>query len=440
VQKLSASNIRQLVKQNWENPKARQVLMLFSVNIAGIPMSIITSIIFTHYLGPNAFGDYQFMDNLFNFTVLITTFGFFQAANRALVLNHDKDKARQYYGATFIILLFMFVIMSVGLLLYSIFDPNLREKHLSSLLFYSIPVGWAYLSINYFEVLFQADNRMSLLAIQRIFPKIGFLISAIIIYAFLSHIKTNRLQVAWSFYLATLVLVCAYVLIRIKLSFKNLKATISEIWDYNKSYGFHVYIGAAFSTGVASLTPVIVSYFGFNNAGVGFYALAAALANPLSFIPNTIATTNYKEFASHSRIPKKLTMITIGLTLFSLIALWVLVPPFINFFYGKKFESVIFINFVVSIGVAFYGIADYFNRFLGAHGFGKLLRNTSFITGSFILVFNFVLIPRMGVNGAALTRLLGGLTYLTCILYYYRKTIKHLQVSKVESVNVEQYD
>ena len=440
MQKLSVSNVKRLIAENWKNPKARQVLMLFSVNIAGIPMSIITSIIFTHYLGPNGFGDYQFMDGLFNFTVLITTFGFFQAANRALVLNHDKEKARQYYGATFIILLGMFVLMSVGLLLYSMYDPNLREKHLSSLLFYSIPVGWAYLSINYCEVLFQADNKMNLLAIQRIFPKIGFLLSAIIIYAFLSHVKTNRLQIAWSFYLGTLVLVCLYVLIRIKLSFKNLRSTIAEIWSYNKTYGFHVYIGAAFSTGVASLTPVIVSYYGFNNSGVGFYALAAALANPLTFIPNTIATTNYKEFASHNRIPKKLTVITIGLTLFSLIALWLLVPPFIGFFYGKKFQSVVFINFVVSIGVAFYGIADYFNRFLGAHGFGKLLRNTSFITGSFILVFNFVLIPRMGVNGAALTRLLGGLTYLTCILYYYRKTIKHLQVSKVESVKVEQYD
>ena len=113
--------------------------MLFSVNIAGIPMGIITSIIYTHYLGPNGCGDYQFLDNLFNFTVLVSTFGFFQAANRALVLNHDKEKARQYYGASFIILLGMFVIMSVGLVAYSFFDPNFKEKHLSDILFYSIP-------------------------------------------------------------------------------------------------------------------------------------------------------------------------------------------------------------------------------------------------------------------------------------------------------------
>jgi O-antigen/teichoic acid export membrane protein len=437
VSKFSIKNLRALASEYWKNPKARQILMLFSVNIAGIPMGIITSIIYTHYLGPNGWGDYQFLDNLFNFTVLVCTFGFFWAANRALVLNHDKEKARQYYGASFVILLGMFVVMSLGLVVYSFFDPNLKEKHLSDILFYSIPIGWAYLSINYFEVLFQADNKMNLLAVSRLFPKIGFLLSAIIIYSLFRHVKTHRLETAWAFYVSTLGLVCIYVLIRVKLSFKNLRSSISEIWGHNKSYGFHVYIGSVFSVGINSLSPVIVSYFGFNNSGVGFYALAASLANPISFIPNTIATTNYKEFASHQRIPKKLTVVTIALTLSSLVALWVIVPPFIRFFYGAKFNSVIMVNFIVSMGVAFYGIGDYFNKFLGAHGLGKLLRNTSFITGSLTLIFNFVLIPRYGVNGAALTKLFGGFTYLTCILYYYRKTINKLPPGQVESVQAE---
>lgn len=409
--------------------------MLFSVNIAGIPMGIITSIIYTHYLGPNGFGDYQFMDNLFNFTILIATFGFFQAANRALVLNNDKEKARQYYGATFAILLAMFIVMCVGLLFYSLFDPNLKEKHLSTLLLYSIPIGWVYLTQNYFEVLFQADNKMSLLGISRLLPKIGFLLSAIIIYTVFAHLSTGRLEITWTFYLATLTIVCVYVLVKIKISFKNLRSTISEIWEYNKSYGFHVYIGSLFAVGVSTLTPVIVSYFGYNNSGVGYYSLAFALASPISFIPNTIATTNYKEFASHASIPRKLTLITISLTLLSLVMLWIIVPPFIRHFYGKKFESVIFLNFVGSSGVALYGIADYFNRFLGAHGFGKLLRNASFIIGTTVLIFNFILIPHFGANGAVFTRLIGGATYLTCILYFYQSATKTLkkQFQTVES-------
>ena len=415
-----------------KNAKVKQIFMLFSVNIAGIPISIVTSIILTHYLGPNGFGDYQFLDNLFTFTVLICTFGFFQAANRALVLNSEKEKAREYYGATLVLLLLIFIIMSGALLVYSFFDPNLREKHIDKILLFTIPFCWVYLLINYFEVLFQADNRMNLLAMSRFLPKVGFLISAAVLYFLLSKGHFNRLGYAWAFYILTLVVVCTFVLYKVKISFRNLRPLILELWAYNKSYGFHVYIGAAFSVGVAQLTPVIISYFGVNNSGVGFYALAIALSNPLQFIPNTIATTNYKEFANHKRIPAKLTRITLLLTGCSLVALWIIVPFFIKFFYGSKFESVIYINFVVSIGVALYGIADYYNRFLGARGHGKLLRNTSFVVGTLILVFNFVLIPRFGANGAALTRLLGGITYLTCVLYYYKKTVVKAEAETAE--------
>ncbi|HVS93277.1 MAG TPA: oligosaccharide flippase family protein [Mucilaginibacter sp.] len=407
----------------WQNPRVKQIMMLFSVNLAGIPVAIVTNILLTHFLGPTHFGDYQFLDNFFNFTILIASFGFFQAANRALVLNHDKEKARQYYGATFVILIALFLVMAIALIIYSHFDANLKEKHLEKILLFSIPFSWVYLSISYFEVLFQADNRMNLLATSRLMPKICLLIAIVIVYVLFVHSNINKLWLAWALYMCVLVTMCAYVFFSLKLSFRNLRGTIREIWAYNKSYGFHVYVGAAFSVGVAQLTPVIISYFGVNNSGVGFYALALALANPLQFIPNTIATTNYKEFASNKKIPAKLTKVTLVLTLLALIVLWVLVPPFVKIFFGSKFESVIYLNFVVSIGIALYGIADYYNRFIGAQGHGKLLRNTSFIVGSLILVFNFILIPRMGANGAVITRLLGGLTYLLCVLYYYKKIV-----------------
>lgn len=313
---MSIGELKALGITYWQNPKVKQILMLFSVNIAGIPISIVTNILLTHFLGPNYFGDYQFLDNFFNFTILISSFGFFQAANRALVLNHDKEKARQYYGATFIVLIALFAIMSIGLIIYASFDPNLKEKHLDKILLFSIPFSWVYLSISYFEVLFQADNRMNLLAISRLMPKICFVVAILAMYLFFMHTGLSKLRLAWTLYLSVLVTVCLYVYYSLKLSFRNLKNTLREIWDYNKSYGFHVYVGAAFSVGVAQLTPVLISYFGVNNSGVGFYALALALANPLQFIPNTIATTNYKEFASNKKIPAKLTKLTIGLTLF----------------------------------------------------------------------------------------------------------------------------
>ena len=419
---MGISSIKSRALIYWKNKRIRQVFLLFSVNIASIPIGIITSVILSRYLGPNGFGDYQFLNNIFTFCIPVFVFGFFNAANRALVLNTNKEKAREYFGASFIILIGLFLIMSTVLTFYSFIDSNLKEKHLNNLLLYSIPFGWIYFASNYFETLFQADNRINLLAISRLLPKIGFLISAAVIYWFLSQ-NTSRLQVAWGLYISMQAITCIYIFYKINLSFKNIKTVMHEIWQYNKTYGIHVYIGGAFSTSVASLSGILISYFAENNSEVGFYSLALSLSAPLSFIPNAIATTNYREFAAHSRIPKKLTQLTLLLTSLSLIALWFIVPPFISYFYTDKFKPVVYLNLIVSITLACYGMADYYNRFLGSHGHGKLLRNTSFIFGSLILIFSVVFIPRFGARGAAFARLFGGVAYLLCMFYYYKKTV-----------------
>jgi O-antigen/teichoic acid export membrane protein len=273
---------------------------------------------------------------------------------------------------------------------------------------------------NYFETLYQADNRITELSKTRLYPKIGFFFTALIIYFLLEKTTINKHGLVWLFYLLTLGFVYLNSLKRINLSFKNLKTNISEIWEYNKSFGFDVYIGSVLAVGFASLSGVIISYFGNDNTGVGFYSLAFTFASPLTLIPNVIATTHYKEFAQQNNIPKKLTHITIALTLSALVVLWIIVGPFINIFYAPSFHPVIKLNFIVSIGMALHGLADYYNRFLGAHGKGKILRNSSIIIGISLLVANVVLIPIWGATGAAFARLIGGAIYLFNMLFSYR--------------------
>jgi O-antigen/teichoic acid export membrane protein len=145
---------------------------------------------------------------------------------------------------------------------------------------------------------------------------------------------------------------------------------------------------------------------------------------PLSFIPNTIATTHYKEFSQLKVVPKKLLLLTIGISLGVLIALWLIVPVFVRFFYGEEFASVIDINFIVSLGVVLYGFGDFFNRFLGANGQGKTLRNSSFFVGAGVLISSILLIPKWGEYGAAFSKLIAGAVYLCIIIYHYNKFSK----------------
>lgn len=416
--------LNKLIQQYKSNRKAKQVIGLFSVNIIGIPIGIITSIIVTRYLGAESYGDYKFIQSIFNFAVIIFTFGFFQAGNRALVLNPDKRKAKEYYGAELVITGGLFLIISVMLIIYALYDSNIQEKQLDRLLLFLIPFGWVFLLLRYFETLFQADNRIRMLGQVRLFPKVGFLITALLLYFVFMNLETNRLATVWAFYLATEVIAYFIILKKLKISLKNLKTRLKEIWRYNKSFGFNVYLGSLFAVGFAQFTQILISYFGIDNSGVGFYALALTFTMPLSFIPNTIATTHYKDFSNSKVVPKKLLFITLGLSLTALIGLWIIIPPFIRIFYGIEFKSVILLNFIVSIGVIAHGFGDFFNRFLGANGQGKVLRNSSFFVGGSMMLLNLMFIPRWSEQGAAYAKLITGFVYLFIIILYYSRFIK----------------
>ena len=199
-----------------------------------------------------------------------------------------------------------------------------------------------------------------------------------------------------------------------------------EIWFYNKTYGFNVYFGALFSTGSSALTGLLISYFGINNSGVGFFSLALTITEPLGFIPNVIATTHYKDFSTEKSIPRKLTLITLAVTLSAMIVCWILVGPFVKYFYGPEFRAVIPLTFIVSFGVIMGGFADFFNRFLGSHGQGKALRNSAIIVGIFAMIFNVTLIPLLGETGAAYTTIFSALIYILTMLWFYKRLVNKL--------------
>jgi O-antigen/teichoic acid export membrane protein len=423
--------IKKLLNQYQNSERIRQVLALFSVNILVIPISFVSNIIITRFLGPVAFGDFKFILNVFGFSVVLFNFGFFQACNRALVVNTEFGKSREYYGSMLVILGAMFLVISCILVIYAFVDHNIQEKGLRTSLLYVIPFTWTFLLNSYFEVLFQADNKIGLLAKSRIYPRIAFFISILILYLFLNNYSGNRLSLIWLFYLVTQIIAYFYIIAKVNPSFKNLRERIKEIWYYNKTYGFNVYSGALFDTGFGQLSALLIGYFGVDNSGVGFFALALTISEPLGFIPNVIATTHYRDFSTRNSIPRRLILITVGVTLTALILNWILVGPFVRYFYSPKFYPVISLTYIASIGVLMNGFGDFFNRFLGSHGQGKALRNSAIIVGSLIFVLNLVLIPMFMEQGAAYTKICAGFAYFAIMYWFYRSLTTRLRTQNI---------
>lgn len=405
----------------WSNLRFRQVMLLYAANLAGVPLALVTSIVFTRFLGPEGYGNYAFLDTIFEFGKTIFTLGFFYAGSRAIVLSNKEQKVREYYGSTLIILAGLFVMMSIFFIGYGLFDPNLREKGLTSFFMILIPFGWVFMLIPYFDTVLKADNRINTLASTRFFPKVILFAGAISVYFLFREFEGNRLAVVWFIYLSAFVVVFMLVLARIRVSFKNARLRIVEIWEQNKHFGLHIYTGGLFYAGSLSLTGIILSYYSPDNSGVGFLALALAICRPLELIPSAVATAYFRDFATQSSLSVRLLGATVMLSIAGLLLTWLLIGPFIRTLYSDAFEPVIMLVFPISVAMVLHGISGLLNRFLEARGYGKAIRNTYVITGITLVLSNMLLIPLYAVAGASLAMLISGVVYISVMGFYYWK-------------------
>lgn len=418
-------SIKEYLKMLQNNQHMRQSFSLMFWNFVGIPLGIVTNIVITRYMGADSYGDYLYIQRIFELAFILLGFGMVQSLNRVVLLAKNDEHRRQFFGSGLICLFVVYAIICCALYLYAFVSPNFREKGILEIFLIMIPFSIIFYLLQYLEQVLPSCNKINWLIIQRYTPRIGFFLIGLFVYYYIMRrdLSWNPVIVVWSSFLATQLMVYMFILRKMRPSFKNAKERISEIWQCNKEYGEHVYIGNLFSTAFSALMPVILSMVSDTNSGVGFYSLSLTLSAPLSFIPIVIATSHYQQFAKYDSIPRKILEFTIGISIVALVGLWALVGPFVSICYTKEFSPVIMLTIITSIGTLLYGLSDFFSRFLMAKGMGKLLRNSSFIVGFTTFFSSLITIPLFQATGAALTHMVAGIVYLIIIVVYYKRCI-----------------
>jgi O-antigen/teichoic acid export membrane protein len=385
------------------------------VSLLNILLGIGTSVLVTRSLGTEDYGNFSFIIAVFAFATQILNFGFFYSTGRLLVQSYNPLRTRQIYGATLILLAAIAVLLAISIFTYSLIDEKVEANGLASLFMTFIPFCFVFLFVPYFDNTLPGSNRITELAIARSGKKIAYLtlLTGFFFYQNLT-LKTTLV----SFFLSA-VFIALLVVYLLKPSFSSPGKRLKDIWLVNRKFGIQVYYGSLAMVANSRLTPLIIAFFGLNNVGVGLFALAMLVANPLGLLPNTIATSYFKKFASYRTIPLKLNLITFTVSLIGFILFIVLIKPVIIVFFSEEFIEVVPIAKIVAAAVLFHGFADYLNRFLGAHGKGKILRNVSYITGATLLLCNVLLIPQYGPLGAAYAKLAASVTYFISIFIPY---------------------
>lgn len=422
--KKSISDFRERYKTNKH---LRQSVTLMLWNFLSMPLAIVTNIVITRYMGAKDYGDYLYVQKVFDFAFIILGFGVLQSVNRAVLLAKDKGEReiREYYGSGYICLLGVYAIICAALYAFTFISPNIKAKGIFEIMLCVIPFSLVHYTMNYFEQVLPSSNKITELIIQRYVPRIGLFVLALALYLVVQKVDlgVSPVVVVWSIFWGTQIVVYLYVFKRIKPVFTNAKSHIKNILHIDRDFGIQVYFGNVFSTAFTALMPIFLSYFGEDNAGVGFYSLSLMLSQPLSFIPVVVATSHYQRFAEYTFIPRKLMITTFMVSIAAMLCLWIIVAPFINIFYTPDFSPVIYLTIISSVGTLLYGFSDFFSRYLMAQGKGKSLRNSSFIVGFTTLALSVALIPWIHETGAAIVHVGAGLIYFLIILYYYRKCV-----------------
>lgn len=426
LDKFRQINIRDFLKKR----KSKQVGSLYASMVLGIIVGIIISVINTRLLGPERYGDLKFLQILFTFVVTFLTLGIFVSGARLLAQKKNETIKNQLIGNLLILAAAISVVLVIALFIFSFSEENIFHNELGRIIRIFSPLLFVFPFQLCLQSIMQGDNRIYELSVFQITPRILYIIGAITFNYFVPLSLTSALAMQ----LLGFVILIVIMIIRFKPKFVNIKENLSIIWQENKTYGFQVYIGILAGVATSRLGGLSIGYF-IDNINVGFFSLALTTAMPLTMIPNAVGTTFFKDFANRNSIPQKATAVTVVLSIGALIIFLLVIKKVILLLYTTEYSAVVPLAYLVSIGCFFHGFGDYINRFLGAHGKGKELRNGAFAVGISNIVGYLILVYILGVKGAAITKIISGVIYFFVMLYYYKKLLHTIEPNMIEKNN-----
>lgn len=394
-----------------------QVLYLYVSTLVGVILGVLISIINTRYLDPVDYGDVHYVQNIINFFSGLMLFGYFVSGCRLLAIAKDKKEANEIKGAMTLILGITVVAMMVIMIICGLIHTYILHKPFSHLFYYVIPFSGYMLCLNYINTSSQGDNSIGTIAMARLLPSVVYLASIAVVFKTFGATSTIALLLNTGISFIILV----FLILHNNPSFNNFKESWQKLQVENKKYGFHVYLGSVSNVSVQYIAGVTLGLFAVNNVNVGYYSLALTATGPLMMLPNVIGTTHFKRFATQNQIERKVLVGTLVMSIVTLIGFIILIYPVVDFLFNEKYQSVATYASFLAFASTAHGLGDVFNRFVGAHGFGKYLRNGAFISGGVAFIGYTLGVWLWGINGAITTRIAFAVTYMALMILYYNK-------------------
>lgn len=395
----------------------KQIVILYGATIIGILLGVISSVINTRNLSPYDYGDVRYIQNLISFISSLLLLGYFTSGSRLLALSKDEECSRKIRGAIVTIMLLTIIILSLIMLILYVYSLIQGENNLTPLYLISVFTSGNVILLNYINTTSQGDNHIGRIALARLLPTFFYIVAAIFIYKI--YYATPLLMLI--LYNGIAVLILGILIYSSKPCFKDIKSSLKMLNEENKKYGLQVYIGSLAGVSTTYIAGITLGNFCSNNSNVGFYTLALTIAMPLSMLPSTIGTAYFKRFANETKISNKIIFWSVFMTFLTYLIFIIIVDFIVRALYTASYYSVSTYASFLAIATSLHGLGDMFNRFLGAHGQGKQIRNGAIVCGTIVVIGNIILVYYWQIIGAIITKIIGSMAYMLMMTYYYIK-------------------
>ena len=402
------------------NKSKKQVIALYGATFLGAVLNFVASKLNTDVLDPIAYGDVRYVLNIIQLLSWLVLFGWFMSGSRLLALSHDAQRSARIRGV-----LVLFLCAATALLVVLTAAAGIihtGNAQVRTLFFCSLPVCLYPLLTNYMNTTAQGDNHIYRLALARVLPVATFIVLALIVYPRWGATPRSVLWLHWGTCSAVLVLLIAST----RPSFRQLHPIAIELQHENRDYGIQLYWGSLAMVATNYLSGVTLGLWGDNNALVGYYTLALSLAQPISYLPGIVGTTFFKRFAGEQCIPRRVLLFTGVLTAVSLLGFVLLIRPVVSL-YDDSYRIVAPYAALLAVGFSIHGMGDMINRYLGSHGQGRSIRNSSFLCGAVKIVGSLLFVWLWKVEGAILTVILSSTVYAVSLFCNYRNFVRKNQ-------------
>lgn len=395
-----------------------QVIVLYISTLLGVLLGVFSSIINTRFLDTASYGDVRYIQNIINFIASLLLFGYFLSGSRLLALSKHELYSRCIRGGMVVIL----AVASAVLLLSCIVCYFLHLSSnpvVASLFIVSLPVCLFPLFLNYINTTAQGDNHIMRLSAARLIPLALYIPLAYFSYSTYGATSERMILLQWGVHTLILTVIIAST----RPCFRHLKLVFKELNQENRDYGLQLYIGSLVMVATNYIAGITLSMVNQDNSEVGFYTLALTVTSPIATLPAIIGTTYFKRFATEPRIPHKVMSTTLLLTILSCLCFILVIRPIVTYLYTDRYEPVGIYASWLAVGFSVHGFGDMVNRYLGSHGQGRAIRNSSIYNGLFKVFGYTVLVYFLNTPGALITNVFCSLIYTACILYYYHKFV-----------------